>query len=180
MTLFSIVKDPQITANALNHDLDIISKWAYQWKLEFKQIHPAKQATELLFPCKKDKIIHPKIYFNGIAVVKKKKQQHLGLILESNLSFRKHLTDKIKKARQNVGMTKFLFRFLPIKTLDQMYKSLVRPHLDYCDNIYHIPSTQTKQGGVLHVLMEELASSPIPSRTSYYWCMAELKSNQTI
>ena len=33
--LFSIVKDPNISAFELNHDLDIISKWADQWKLEF-------------------------------------------------------------------------------------------------------------------------------------------------
>ena len=37
-----------------------------------------------------------------------------------------------------------------------MYKALVRPHLDYCDVIYHIPSTVTQLGGVLNVQMEEL------------------------
>ena len=36
-----------------------------------------------------------------------------------------------------------------------MYKALVRPHLDYCDVIYHIPSKQTHLGGVLNVLTEE-------------------------
>ena len=49
-----------------------------------------------------------------------------------------------------------LSKFLPLKTLDQMYKALVRPHLDYCDVIYHIPSKQTQLGGVLNVLMEEV------------------------
>ena len=33
--LFSIVIDAEISANELNHDLDIIHKWANQWKLEF-------------------------------------------------------------------------------------------------------------------------------------------------
>ena len=37
-----------------------------------------------------------------------------------------------------------------------MYKAVVRPHLDYCDIIYHIPSTQTQQGGILHFLMKRL------------------------
>ena len=37
-----------------------------------------------------------------------------------------------------------------------MYKALVRPHLDYCDVIYHIPSKQSQLGGVLNVLMEEV------------------------
>ena len=30
-------------------------------------------------------------------------------------------------------------KYLPVKTLNQMYKALVRSHLDYCDKIYHIP-----------------------------------------
>ena len=152
--LFSIVKDLLICASDLNHDLDVINKWAYQWKLEFNPDH-LKQATEVLFSCKKNISNHPQIFFNGIAVAKVKEEKHLGLILESNLSFGKHLSDKIKKAKLNLGIKKHLSRFLPLKTLDQMYKTLVRPHLDHCDVIYHIPSKQTQLGGVLNVLMEE-------------------------
>ena len=48
--LFSIVKDPKISANDLNHDLDVIRQWANQWKLEFNP-DPNKQATEVLFSC---------------------------------------------------------------------------------------------------------------------------------
>ena len=44
--------------------------------------------------------------------------------------------------------------FLPRKTLDQMYKALVRSHLDYCDIIYHISSVQTQFGVTLTDLME--------------------------
>ena len=32
--LFSLVKDPAISADDLNHDLDIIRQWAHQWKME--------------------------------------------------------------------------------------------------------------------------------------------------
>ena len=98
---------------------------------------------------------HPQIFFNGTVVAKVKEQKHLGLILESNLSFGKHISEKIKKAKQHLGIIKPLSRFLPLKTLDQMSKALVRPHLDYCDVIYHIPSKQTQFGGVLNVLMEK-------------------------
>ena len=34
---------------------------------------------------------------------------------------------------------KYLNRFLPFHSLNQMYSALVRSHLDYCDVIYHIP-----------------------------------------
>ena len=33
--LYSAVSDPIISAADLNHDLDLISQWAYQWKMAF-------------------------------------------------------------------------------------------------------------------------------------------------
>jgi hypothetical protein len=50
--LFSIVKDPIVSANDLNQDLDIIYQWAYQWKMQFNS-DPTKQANEVIFSCKK-------------------------------------------------------------------------------------------------------------------------------
>ena len=50
--LFSIVKNPDLSARDLNHDLVKIQNWAHQWKLEFNP-DPTKQATEVLFSCKK-------------------------------------------------------------------------------------------------------------------------------
>ena len=100
---FSIVKDPAISADDLNHDLDIIRQWAYQWKMEFNP-DPNKQATEILFHCKKSSPNHPKLIFNGTAISKVNEQKHLGLILDSSLSFEKHLNEKIMKAKENVGI----------------------------------------------------------------------------
>ena len=60
--LFSIVKNLEISANDLNHDLDVIRQWAHQWKLEFNP-DPTKQATEVLFSCKKSSPNHPQIMF---------------------------------------------------------------------------------------------------------------------
>ena len=105
--LFSIVKDSGISANELNHDIDIIHKWAHQWKLEFNP-DPTKQATEVLFSCKKSNSIHPQILFNGTVVVKMSEQKHLGLVLDSKLSFEKHLNEKIIKANKNLGIIKHL------------------------------------------------------------------------
>ena len=41
------------------------------------------------------------------------------------------------KAKTIIGFLKRLSKFLPLKTLDQMYKALVHSHLDYCDIIYY-------------------------------------------
>ena len=102
--LYSIVKNPAISANKLNHDLDIIQQWAYQWKMEFNP-DPTKQATEVLFSCKKSSPKHPRLIFNGIAVAKVNDQKHLGLILDSRLSFEKHINENIMKSKK---MLKFL------------------------------------------------------------------------
>ena len=145
--LFSLVKDPEISANDLNHDLDAIRQWADQWKLEFNP-DPTKQATEVLFSCKISTPYHPQLTFNGTVVAKMKEQKHLGLTLNSGLSFEKHLNEKIIKAKKNLGIIKHLSSFLPLNTLDQMYKTLVRSHLDYCDIIYHIPSKHNQFGEI--------------------------------
>ena len=50
--LFSVVKVPVKSADDLNHDLDIMYQWAHQWKMEFNP-DLSKQATEVLFSCKK-------------------------------------------------------------------------------------------------------------------------------
>ena len=91
------MKNPEISAKCLHHDLEVIHQWAHQWKLEFNP-DPTKQATEVLFSCKKSNPQHPQIMFNGTVVAKMIEQKHLGLILDPNLSFRKHLNEKIIKA----------------------------------------------------------------------------------
>ena len=89
-------------------------------------------------------------------MAKTNEQKHLGFILDSKLSFEKHLYEKIIKAKKYIGIIKHLSCFLPIKTLDQMFKAFVRSHLDYCDIIYHIPPKQDQFGVTLNSLMEKV------------------------
>ena len=67
--------------------------------------------------------------------------KHLGLTLDSKLSFSAHINEKIKKAQKSLGLLKHLSAYIPLKTLDEIYKFSVRSHFDYCDSIYHIPPT---------------------------------------
>ena len=85
-SLFSIVHDPLISAEELNHDLDLINKWAYQWKMSFNP-DPTKPAEEILFSQKQKSLFHPPIYFNGIEVKRVNDHKHLGLTLDPRLSF---------------------------------------------------------------------------------------------
>ena len=91
-------------------------------------------------------------------MIRVKEHKHLGLTLQSNLSFEKHLHDKMAKAKKNIGLFKHLNRFLPFETLNLMYKALVRSHLDYCDVKYHQPPIYHPPplGTTLHTLMEKI------------------------
>ena len=44
--IYSIIRDPVTSASDLNHDLEKINKWAYQWKMAFNP-EPNKQAVEI-------------------------------------------------------------------------------------------------------------------------------------
>ena len=69
---------------------------------------------------------HPQLIFNGSVVKKVNEQKHLGLILDSGLSFKNHPNEKIIKAKKNIVVVKHVLKYLPVKTLSQMYKALVR------------------------------------------------------
>ena len=138
-SLFSIVRDVDISADDLNHDLNLISQWAFQWKMSFNP-DPNKQAVQVIFSNKAATQNHPKIYFNNNEVIQVFEHKHLGLTLDSKLSFATHINDKVQIARKGIGVIKYLSRYLSVTTLDQIYKMYVRPHLDFCDVIFHSPS----------------------------------------
>ena len=137
-SLFSIVRDPNISAEELNHDLQLINQWAFQWKMSFNP-DPTKPAEEIIFSRKRGCQNHPPLFFNNEEVKQVNEHKHLGLILDSKLTFSSHINEKLSKARKGIGVIKYLSSYVPVKTLDQIYKMYVRPHLDFCDTIYHMP-----------------------------------------
>ena len=80
--LFSVVKDPNASVLKLNHDLDLISQWAYQWKMSFNP-DITKPAVEVVFSWKSKQLDHPKIYLNDMDVNIVNDHKHLGLILDA-------------------------------------------------------------------------------------------------
>ena len=67
----------------------------------------------------------------------KDQQLHLGLILDSSLTFHSHIKGKTIKAKRGIGIIRYLSKYLTCDVLDQLYKLYVGPHLDYGDIIYH-------------------------------------------
>ena len=117
-----------------------------------------KQAVEILFSQKIHDVYHPPLLFNNSVVCKVDSHKHLGLLLDPKLTFINHINDKIKAAKRTVGILKYLSKYLPLNTLDMMYKMFIRPHLDYCDVIYHNPHiiNPFDKTITLHVLMERV------------------------
>ena len=60
-SLFSTVHDPNTLADDLNHDLNLISQWAFQWKMSFNT-DPTKPAEEIIFSRKRDPTDHPPFF----------------------------------------------------------------------------------------------------------------------
>ena len=78
--IFRVVKDPNTTAEILNHDLIRIFERACRWKKAFK---PDPSKTN-----------HPNIIFNGNTVQNSADQKHIVLIMDEKLTFNGHITSK--------------------------------------------------------------------------------------
>ena len=58
------------------------------------------------------------------------------MFLDSKLDFDEHIKGVFEKTSKSIGLIRKLRNFLPRPSLLQIYKSFVRPHLDYGDIIY--------------------------------------------
>ena len=141
-SLFSIVYDPNTSANELNKDLQKISEWAYQWEMSSNP-DQNKQAQKVIFSRKITKSSLPQISFNNMPVFSVNFQKHLGIYLDEKLNFNYHIMEKICKAMQGVGVIRKLSKILPRNSLIAIYKSFVRLHLDYGDVLYDQPNNES-------------------------------------
>ena len=115
LLLFSIVNDPVTSADELNHYLEVINHWAYLWKMEFNR-DSKQQTSELLFSCKKNCPDQPSLFFNGTMVQTVNGQKHLGLFLDSKLSFERHQWKKSLRLKKAIGIIIFQNPF-PLRPL---------------------------------------------------------------
>ena len=141
-SLFSTVHDPTLSAKILNDDLSRISEWAHKWKMLFNP-DITKQAQAVIFSRKNTKIEHPIVYFNEVSVAHTTCQKHLGMHLDEKLNFNHHVKEKIAKANKGIGLIRKLAHVLPRQSLLTIYKSFIRPHLDYGDIIYDQPNNES-------------------------------------
>ena len=67
MSLFTIVKDKNESANVFSNNLFLISTWVFYWKMIFNP-DPSKPAQDMVFSRKTKVENHPSINLNNIQV----------------------------------------------------------------------------------------------------------------
>ena len=108
------------SANALNNDSVKIRSWDYQRKMIFN-LDPSKQAQEVIF---------------NIPVNQTSHQKHLDMFLDKKLNFGEYLKYVTNKVSKSIGLLRKLQMILPRRSLVTIYKSFIRPHLEYGDIIF--------------------------------------------
>ena len=134
-SLFATVHNIKKATNDLNNDLTKITKWAFQWKMSFNP-DISKQAHEVIFSRKRSVSSHPPLTFNNIPVARTNSQKHLGMQLDKKLNFEEQLKKVESNVNKTIGIIRKLQNVLPRSALLTIYKSFIRPHLDYGDIIY--------------------------------------------
>ena len=80
-SLFIKVTDIETSQRLLSNDVNLITLWAHQCKMQF-YTDITKQGIEVVFSCKYKKAEHPRLLFNDIPVARKDETKHLGIILD--------------------------------------------------------------------------------------------------
>ena len=141
-SIFSTIHGINYSASTLSSNLLKISEWAFEWKMSFNP-DPTKQAQEVIFSQKMIKPSHPLIKLNNLPVQNASSQKNLGMILDGKLNFESHLKEKCLKFNKSISVIKKLQNILLRQALLTIYKSFVRPHLDYEDIIYDQPKNES-------------------------------------
>ena len=101
----------------------------------------SKQAEEVVFSRKTNKVNHMPL--NAISVAETSHQKHLGLYLNEKLNYNHYVKEIISKVNKEIGTIRKLTSILPRNALPTIYKSFIRPNIDYCDLIYDQPHNKS-------------------------------------
>ena len=120
-SLFTTISDPNAAAKQLCEDLDKIKEWAFRWKMSFNPDF-SKQAQEVIFTRKVEKVAHPPIFFNKNSLQEVSSQKQSGLMLDTSLTFDEHIKAITSKVGKFIGLLRKLNNRLPWSSLTTVYK----------------------------------------------------------
>ena len=110
--------------------LDACLLWANEWGMEF---HPDK--------CKVIHFGHKNIrnvYSLGNDQIKPVSEtKDLGVTVSEDLKWAKHISLCVKKANRMIGLIKNTFTYMDKDMFIVLYKTLVRPLIEYCPQVWN-------------------------------------------
>ena len=116
-----------ITAETINRELIKISQWLEANKLSLN----VAKTKFMVFHASKKSVIYPELQINGNNIERVTQFNFLGLILESNLSWNKHINHISLKVSKAIGILYRLKSVYPLSVLLTLYNSLVLPYFNY-------------------------------------------------
>ncbi len=106
-----------------------MNEWSKKWLLKF---HPRKCSVMRIGKKNTDRYQ----YTMDESLKQVRVEKDLGLIIDENLNFREHFTEKINKANRIVGLIIRTFVALDEKIFRSLFVALVRPHLEFANQVW--------------------------------------------
>jgi hypothetical protein len=113
----------------MQSDLNSLTQWCDQWMMEFN----VKKCACLHFghnnPCQQ--------YFLGHdPIPNKSREKDLGVIISDSLKFSDHCSDAVRRAEYVLWCIRRSIQYMSKPIFLQLYKTLVRPILEYCSSVW--------------------------------------------
>ena len=118
-------------SNSLSEDLTTIQEWAKRWKINFNPIK-----TKFLLCSKRRIPSNINVNFMGTDIPPSDTHKHLGVLFNSAGNWNNHIENLITKANQKLSLFRGVKYRLSRKSLEIMYKSFIRPALEYADIVW--------------------------------------------
>ena len=172
------------TAESIQEDINSVAQWSERMLMSFNitkchSLHlgsnNAKQ--QYTIPKQSDTITKRNstsyMYtFHNLEQVSEEKD--LGVIVDEKLNFYSHIEEKIKKANQMLGIIRSTFKYIDCTILNLLYKTLVRPHLEYASSVWS-PHTKKYQEKLEKVQRRATRLVPELKHLSYEERLQKLK-----
>jgi ribonuclease P/MRP protein subunit RPP40 len=120
----------QQVAETLESDLGKIEEWGKRWLVTFN----ASKTTQLTVSRRTDQN-YPVVQFQGIPLTTSRNMKLLGVTFDGKLSVDEHILNKLRTASRMTGVLYRLRSILPLSSMLQLYKALIRPHMEYCSHL---------------------------------------------
>ena len=153
--------------NTLQEDLNKLSEWARKWNMQFnydkcKVLHLGKGNQRHSYK------------MDNLDLDPTSEEKDLGVLIDDQLKFSSHVSKAVKKASRMLGLIKTVIKYKDQTTIPMLFKSLVRPHLEY-GNLIWCPRWKKDQLEVEKVQRRATKLIPSISQLPYQQRLRELK-----